>query len=239
MRHLHSITQCFLGVLLISILASCSDNYSAADYFPVDENMNWVYSGYQNNWRLVDSDFIYVTRNSSYEKLDDGSLLLKKIRHDGTETKHRIDSAGVHTQKELLFLDSDEHFDLLIPQTLNSDTTWKKQVRTRLIPEFACGYCTTTRELEQAITVHYTILATDVSIDTPMKTFEDCLLIEGKGIETIDAGDSMGSVEVEVLTREWYAPNVGLVKLVWREQTNEEVLKTGEYQLELKDTYYN
>ena len=69
--------------------------------------------------------------------------------------------------------------------------------------------------------------ATDELVETPAGTFANCVRIDGNGQRSVrtDRGNSVA--EVYVQTREWYAPNVGLIKLEREETSDSTFLKPG------------
>ncbi len=214
-------------------LASCESNPDPDNFFPLQNNTQWVYSGHQNNWRLTDSDFIHIVRNIGYQE-DDNNIILKRTRQDRDKITYRLDRSGVY------FLTHQEDTgELIFPFPPKENYQWTRRIKTQFIPEFACGYCTTTASLRHPVDVTFSIIDTNASIETPAGEFTNCVVIDAIGKAEIDAGDSMGNVSIELSIREWYAPGIGLVKLEWREQTSEDILMTGEYRLILKDIYHN
>ena len=224
-------------IFSIFALASCESSIDPDDFFPLQNNTQWIYSGYQNNWRLTDSDFIHIVRNIEYHE-DKNGILLKRTRQDKNELIYRIDESGVYF---FFFFDGsmEDSGELIFPFPPDKNKKWTRKIKTRFIPEFACGYCTSTDTLKHPLVVEFSVIKINANIKTPAGKFKNCVVIEGIGKAEIDAGDSMGNVNVELHIREWYAPGVGLVKLEWREQTDQDILMTGDYRLELKDIYYN
>jgi len=79
----------------------------------------------------------------------------------------------------------------------------------------------------------YRIDAVNVEITTPAGDFSDCLLVEGRaGIRLyVDAARTWR--DVPLVTREWYCPKVGLVKLERVEPTPSRLMTGGTYTMEL------
>ena len=61
------------------------------------------------------------------------------------------------------------------------------------------------------------------------------MLIEGEGESQTDAdlGNGVGQTRINVSTREWYAPGVGLVRMERNEQTSAQALRAGSLVMEL------
>ena len=74
--------------------------------------------------------------------------------------------------------------------------------------------------------IDYEIISTDEIISTPSGKFRNCILIRGIG-ETKFIGDSeIGSIAINILSEEWYAKGVGLIKSVRVEETDSDLFGT-------------
>ncbi|MEQ8233124.1 MAG: hypothetical protein RKL32_15555, partial [Gammaproteobacteria bacterium] len=70
---------------------------------------------------------------------------------------------------------------------------------------------------------------------TPAGRFDGCLLIEGRGNTSAEVGNYIGRAAINVTSREWFAPDVGLVRLEREERTDAKALSAGRLVLELDD----
>ena len=66
--------------------------------------------------------------------------------------------------------------------------------------------------------------------------FDDCLLVTGRGQAQADVGNYIGRTMVEIEVREWYAEDVGLVRMERDEKTGAAALSAGRLVMEL-DTW--
>jgi hypothetical protein len=67
----------------------------------------------------------------------------------------------------------------------------------------------------------------------PAGRFEKCLRLEGTGLLHVLADARVGASEVPVTHTEWYAPGVGLVKLVRSETLDTQAIVGGTITMEL------
>ena len=81
--------------------------------------------------------------------------------------------------------------------------------------------------------MRYRVEATDAAVETPAGRFHGCLLVSGQGSASIDVGNYIGRTRVDVATREWFAPGVGLVRMERDEKTGARALSGGRLVMEL------
>ena len=62
--------------------------------------------------------------------------------------------------------------------------------------------------------LNYEILSTKEVIQTPVGKFKNCLKIRGTGKTSFIGDSEIGSIIIEVLSEEWYAKDIGLIKAV-------------------------
>lgn len=84
------------------------------------------------------------------------------------------------------------------------------------------------------IEVTYTIEATDDTVRVPAGVFRNCLRVHGTAASVRDLGDRLGNAEVQVDATEWFAPGVGLVKMVRKEDSHPESPASGSMAIELE-----
>ena len=79
----------------------------------------------------------------------------------------------------------------------------------------------------------YVLAETDDKVTVPAGVFTHCLRVEGSGQISIYADAKNGYQDIHITTTEWYAPGVGLIKLVRTEPLDTDVFKGGVITLEL------
>jgi hypothetical protein len=81
--------------------------------------------------------------------------------------------------------------------------------------------------------LHFRVVSRDATVEVPAGRFENCWKIEAQGELAVHADPRIGVSMVPVTQDEWYAPGVGLVKLVRQEELDTTNVVGGEYRLEL------
>lgn len=79
----------------------------------------------------------------------------------------------------------------------------------------------------------YSVVGLDEEVSVPAGRFKHCLLIEGQAQIDQFAGANEGTGELEITTREWYAPGIGMVKMERIEPLDGSVFKGGKVTMEL------
>ena len=80
----------------------------------------------------------------------------------------------------------------------------------------------------------YQIDASNDTVQVPAGRFENCIRVDGDAQLTVYADGRTGYQDIEINTSEWYAPGVGLVKLVRTEPLSGEVFAGGSIVIELE-----
>jgi len=73
----------------------------------------------------------------------------------------------------------------------------------------------------------YRVEALNASVSTPAGEFSDCVIVSGYGKTSANVGNYIGVADIEVSSREWFAPGVGLVRMERQESTTAEALAGG------------
>ena len=74
--------------------------------------------------------------------------------------------------------------------------------------------------------LNYKLISTSATLNTSLGKFKHCLLIQGKGKTTFIRENEVGTIEINILSQEWYAKGIGLVKSIRTEQTDTELFGT-------------
>ncbi|MEO0423313.1 MAG: hypothetical protein AAF184_13300 [Pseudomonadota bacterium] len=86
-----------------------------------------------------------------------------------------------------------------------------------------------------SISLTMIIEATDDIITTPAGRFENCVRVVGEGSLELYGDARQGFITVPITQTEWYAPGVGLVKLLREEPLEADLFEGGSIQYELVD----
>ena len=80
----------------------------------------------------------------------------------------------------------------------------------------------------------YQIGALNDTVEVPAGRFDDCIRVDGEALLTVYADGRTGYQDININTSEWYAPGVGLVKLVRTEPLDSHVFAGGSIVIELE-----
>ena len=91
--------------------------------------------------------------------------------------------------------------------------------------------------VDVSVDMQYRVEATAERVITPAGAFDDCVLIAGHGAASADVGNYIGRTEITVTSREWFAPDVGLVRMEREETTTASAISGGSLVMELEAIY--
>lgn len=83
------------------------------------------------------------------------------------------------------------------------------------------------------VPISYKVASYAEQVSTQAGMFENCIHIHGQGEVDVRRVLSIISDNIKFDVHEWYAPNVGLIKMTWSEIVKSSYNTGGEYQLEL------
>lgn len=217
---------CLISLSLL--LTGCFDNPAGDRYFPLQEGLSW-------NYRVTTE---YLDENESHQtQLEISSLGQQRFGEhqyyvrrtsSGIDYYINVDEQGVYrsglrTLVELKpRLDAEKRFVLKYP--LEPGTNWlefsKPMILLNVFP---------TRQRITGINfpMSYSIESTSESVTVPAGTFANCIKVVGQGVAEMYTDGVNGFNEIPILVEEWYAPDVGLIKLV-RYEMDGETIKVSE-----------
>lgn len=238
MRYLHLI-------LLLSLFAvtGCSPSIDKRDYFPLQEGLKWHYIvSEQYTDRIEPYDFYIENLGRS-----DGSFIDKYfempvyVRRDGNGTKYYLLKApdGIFRIAQQYIIDHSLRYDepermvLPSPDRFASSDTWYMESRTYALRGAAVDTVPDAEDLY--FDMEYEINATNVSVEVPAGRFDGCIEIVGRATFSLYADPKLGYIDIEIKQTEWYAPGIGLVKLMREEPKQAGLFLGGNILFELKE----
>ena len=214
---------------LVFFLSSC--NSENKNYFPLGENRIWSY-------RIdiipeIEKKIVYKKINSGLKKqLITVSESKKQItafpiqREDNSiyfynQTENGILRLGVQLNgnKNFVFEENERY---VIKYPLKKGNSWNSNSKTyltlRRYPYFDYKAITDFKLSNQ-------IISTDEVVNVPAGKFRNCIKIKGVG-ETNFLDREIGSIKIKILTTDWYAPSIGLIKSIRVEETDTDLFGT-------------
>ena len=215
-------------ILFLFILIGCSENNNS--YFPLGKIKSWSYK--IEIEPEVEKKTIYKKTNLSLGKTkleidgkkeslypflrEDGSIFFYKLKKDGI-----FRSGFAFAKDKNIKIEKQER--MVLPSPIKIGQKWSVGSKTFLIlkryPYY--DYRATTNFL-----IDYEIISTNEIISTPTGKFRNCILIRGTGNTKFIGDSEIGSIAINILSEEWYAKGVGLIKSVRVEKTDSDLFGT-------------
>ena len=215
-------------ILFLFILIGCSENNHT--YFPLGKIKSWSYK--IEIEPEVDKKTVYKKINLSLGKKklelegkkesfypflrEDGSIFFYKHKKNG------IFRSGFAFAKDQN-INKEKRERMVLPSPIKIGKKWSVDSKTYLIlkryPYY--DYRATTNFM-----IDYEIISTDEIISTPTGKFRNCILIRGIGNTKFIGDSEIGSIDINILSEEWYAKGIGLIKSVRIEETDSDLFGT-------------
>ncbi len=228
-----------LLVVSVLILASCSNEpMDSSSYFPLQEGMQWDYS--------VTTDVNDTIRHANFSiRMGEPESIMGvphavRITSDGTRyyIVENIDGIYRNAKQTLIeskpTIESSPHWILKYP--FRSGTHWSNPTYPFVLRRIYPYTERLTRGMNLKMT--FQIVAEDETVVVTAGRFDNCIRVEGEANLTLYADAKSGYEEILINTTEWYAPGVGLVKLLREEPLSNDVFAGGQVLYELKSLQY-
>lgn len=224
-RHLLLLVLALPATLLLS---ACSNEAQGARFFPLVPGQAWQYRVERTTMDgQAEMRHAVTTLSPPY-----GDSRISAIRETlgGQRYLYEVDDMGIfrvgeHVQEEAAG-DAARYRHLILPHVLESNSTWQTTTRTSVLESGGPPWESLFR-IDVAVEMDYMVESLDADISTPAGRFERCLVVSGHGKTSADVGNYIGRTSIEVHSREWFAPGVGLVRMERQESTGASALNTG------------
>lgn len=217
-----------------ALLCSCG-RAPSTEYFPLDPGLRWEYVVHEKN-AVVDREQRLDMRNLDAVERD-GQRYARRLASDGNEywlslTDTSVQRSGVRTAIDFEpRMDEEPRTVMQLPPTAGQ--WWEVDSRPYILERVTPFRERFSQDDSKRIRLNMRVAALDAVVEVPAGKFERCLRLEGTGVLNVLADARIGASEVPVTQTEWYAPGVGLVKLVRAETLNTESIVGGEVTMEL------
>lgn len=221
----------FSMVIIISVMLILGCSKQSDTYFPTKEGLYWEYQKHESGmFGMQDSSKHVRTTLKERDlsgkkvipiKIEESDMLGKKtafvFRSEEKDGLAIIANQPVNSPEPIVFK-TPKYF---VKFPIKVGTEWEEESRTYLLQKVV------------PITIKYSIVSVDETVTVPVGNYNKCLKITGSGNTTIDMG-VLGKTPVNKEVSDWYAPNVGFVKSIIKENSNNMLVgsKTVTYQLE-------
>ena len=201
------IVFCLAGVLLFL----CACDRPDPGYFPVTPGYEWTYDINRSTPPLQG----LVTQKSIVRNLRpetvDGNSYYPRIYANGNKYFFTRTAEGINRA-----FPGDDSAERVIGYPLQAGTEWSSKARLQLfdLPKKLEGGWD---GLSRYMTMDYTITSLDESVKVPAGRFSRCLRVDAVGFLDLPQRILLGIRTIKVEQTQWYAPEVGLVKMTRRE----------------------
>ena len=226
--------QCHLVLAVFTIalcLPSCDSDPDA--YFPLEKGLTWHYQVSNVTPHYKNKDTL-VIKNLGKRTIDQKDLYVRRtsLGTDYYFVKENLDVRRIakRTAAELK-AEFDEENRYVIKGPLVPGTSWIHAGQPYLLDRpFPTNY-----ELRRIVhfPMTYKIISLDEEVRTKAGAFKNCLHIKGTAAVDIGRILTIAQDEVKFTTDEWYAPGVGLVKLVRFEDVDSNHVYGGTVEMNL------
>ncbi len=226
-------TLAVLGLLI----SSCGNSGPAEpSYFPLNTGWSWTYkvrtetprSGTTSELRVVNQGVVALSdqltaverRNSlgnSYYFVANKNAIIRVASKNELEPQARIDQ------------EDNPRYVMTLP--IKESAKWTQMTRLFLLSkpmdfpqEMKYG---------KPIPMTFEVEAIDETVSVPAGTFKQCVIITGHRMMKMLTDPVIGFEDIPINQKEWYCPNVGLVKFIRAEIADGRWISGGTYSMEL------
>lgn len=228
--------QYLIYVVLLVLVGCTPSDPESTRYFPLTKGHVWEYEVTTN---LINSEYSYplTIETLGTSTFKEQAYFIRRTSQ-GTEYYLQADDLGIKRYGKRFLVENSPQFDptpqLVLPHPNQAKVgfTWSMssvpytlhRIMPNPEPPSSQGY---------HFNMAFSLLNLDETVSTPAGTFEHCWLVEGEAQLNVFADARKGYTDLAITQREWYAPNVGLVKLERDEPLDAEVFKGGKITMEL------
>lgn len=216
------------------LLAGCG-KVPESRYFPLADGYHWTYALHEAN-PYTDRTEPFEVRNAGSRERDGDTYWLRRNSLD-TEYWLKVDGdnivrTGVRTAVELE-PQPDAVPRTVLPRMPKLGDRWEQPSQPFILERVVPFRERFLRHESTRFVLNMAVTAIDEEVTVPAGTFKGCIKVEGEALVHVLADARLGASEVAVRHIEWYAPDVGLVKLHRIEPLETTAIVGGEVTMEL------
>lgn len=226
-------------VLLLLILSGCNDEKVGHPYFPLHEGAVWQYQVQEQLAGQFNKRTFSVQNLGSAELTGEFSGEPVSIRKtsDGTDYYLLQDDTGIYRVARRTVIEYRPRFEeelvRVLPNEADMDVGRSWSVMTKPYALHNSPSYTVRSPQEHKVSMAFEIASLNETVTVPAGQFENCIRVEGIALLPLYTDPKTGYQDIEIKQTEWYAPGVGLVKLVRDEPLETDIFKGGMISFEL------
>lgn len=230
------ITRITRLLVLLLVLAGCTSPDISDSYFPLEKGLEWRYKLQTTKPDGSVELGNYSVKNAGSGKFNDKSIHIRRTSN-GTDYYLEQRSNGIYRVAKRIITQPEAVADIPERQVLpaldseTSNLIWNATTAAYAIHRTHPYESMVNKNIH--IEMAYSIEARDETVAVPAGRFEHCIRVEGTAEISLYTDPAAGYRDIGLTTTEWYAPGVGLVKLIRNEPLNTDVFKGGTVIMEL------
>ncbi len=225
--------------LLFTLLSGCDSDIPSTEYYPLQSGMTWEYRVMTNLAGKEDIRTYRVENRGEVALSNEYSDDVVNVRHtsDGTDYYILQDDTGSYRIAERSIIEYEPRFEpervRILPslEDIEVGRTWA--IVTKPYALHRTSSSSLPDPSEQSLNMLFEIQSLSDKVVVPAGIFENCLRVEGSAIVSLYTDPREGYQDIEIKQTEWYAPGVGMVKLVRDEPLDMPLFKGGKITFEL------
>lgn len=208
------------------LLCACSEKTIGDKYFPLQEGLSWKYD-VTTQYVTESSQSKLAINNIGKVNLGDKSYYIRRTS-SGIDYYINFDDKGIYREAIRTLVEMkprlDEEKRYIFKYPLSIDSHWITSSQPLVLLNV---FPFRQRATGLHFPMSYKIESLNNSITVPAGVFENCLKIIGEGVAEVYTDAVNGFNEIKIVSEEWYAPDVGLVKMV-RYEMDGEIIKISD-----------
>lgn len=211
---------------LVVILSGCSE--STETYYPLKEGRTWEYQMSAGSMLGGGGTEKVIVTNFAPRELKGKKVTPQKVDAGGQSyfTFISEDAEGIYefaTQPPGAVdpeIKTNPNYFLKYP--IKVGTSWDDKMETSLLME------------KVPVMLKSVIESIDEVVTVPAGTFKGCVKVKSMGTTKKNLGAFMGAATINVENYSWYAPGIGNIKSITKENSNHLMVGSGELTLQLE-----
>ena len=199
----------FLPGALLLLLCACDK--PAAGYFPVEPGYEWNYDVSRTIPPLQGLVTQKIIVRNLRPRIEGGNTYYPQIYANGRQYFYTRSTEGISRTAP-----GGDSAERIIGFPLSEGTNWSSTARLQLFDlpkKLEDGW----NGLSRYMTMDYTVTSLDEVVKVPAGRFSRCLRIDAVGFLDLPERIMLGIRIIKVEQSQWYAPEVGLIKMTRRE----------------------
>ena len=220
-------------VACTGLAGGCGVDSPSPQFFPLNEGLMWQYRLVTDGGRgrrETELGFRALAATSS-----SGRRLAVRSSTHGTRYFFEVTEEGVFRVAKQTIADRRPQRDAtpraVLKHPIRAGTSWTSTTHPYVVSRQLPMGIDVRRSV--TLTMSYTIMSIDETVVVPAGVFAGCVKVVGQATYELYADGRSGFVSIPITTEEWYAPGVGLVKLLRTEEVSSDVFTGGTAVLEL------